>query len=72
MQSHAIATAAALRQYLETSTYTHAADLVLEPLPLGELAWLKPADDEPRYALTDAGRRDLRMAELFGASDAAA
>src|SRR5712691_5907247 len=64
-------------------------DLVLEPLPNGEHAWLRPArqldryqlnpervviveqvevadsDDEPRYVLTDKGRRELAMAQLF-------
>jgi hypothetical protein len=54
--------------------YAHAstiADLVLEPLPNGELAWLRPClepaeADDALYVLTDKGRRDLRMAELFG------
>ena len=46
---------------------TSAAELVLEPLPNGELAWLRPElDDDPRYALTDLGRRALAMEHLFG------
>jgi hypothetical protein len=48
-------------------------DLVLDRLPNGELAWLRPCTEaaEPEdalYVLTDKGRRDLRMAELFGPS----
>ena len=45
-----------------------AADLVLERLSNGELAWLRPEqpDDDPRYALTDLGRRALAMEHLFG------
>lgn len=43
---------------------------VLERLPSGEYAWLRPAtqptNDEPRYVLTDQGRRDLRIAEALG------
>jgi hypothetical protein len=31
-------------------------DLVLERLPSGELAWLRP---EPRYVLTDKGRAEI-------------
>jgi hypothetical protein len=38
------------------------ADLVLEPLPNGEHAWLRPDDDEPRYWITDQGRRALAAA----------
>jgi hypothetical protein len=47
---------------------TSAADLVLERLPSGELAWLRPEqpDDDPRHALTDLGRRALAMEHLFG------
>jgi hypothetical protein len=46
-------------------------DLMLERLPSGELAWLRPSTepaepDDALYVLTDKGRRDLRMAELFG------
>lgn len=48
---------------------TASGDLVLERLPNGELAWLRPApqpaDEEPRYVLTDHGRRALAMAALF-------
>jgi hypothetical protein len=47
-------------------------DLVLERLPNGELGWLRPAAaepvDEPRYGLTDTGRRALAMDALFGRS----
>ncbi|HEY1298143.1 MAG TPA: hypothetical protein VGJ60_34120 [Chloroflexota bacterium] len=48
-------------------------DLVLERLPNGQLAWLRPCteafeDDDALYVLTDKGRHDLRMAELFGPS----
>ena len=47
---------------------TLAADLVLERLPNGELAWLRPErpDDDPRYVLTDLGRRALAMEHVFG------
>jgi hypothetical protein len=50
-------------------------DLVLDRLPSGELAWLRPEaqDNDPRYVLTDAGRRALdedrrarTMEALFG------
>lgn len=48
-------------------------DLVLERLPNGELAWLRPCtergeSDDALYVITDRGRRDLRLAELFGPS----
>lgn len=48
-----------------------AMDLVLERLPNGELAWLRSSpdpqtDEEPRYVLTDAGRRALRASDVFG------
>jgi len=42
---------------------------VLERLPSGEFAYLKPIEDEPRFAITDAGRRALRMAQLFGTGE---
>ena len=47
------------------------ANLVLEPLPNGELAWLKPCeepaeDDDALYMITGEGPLSLRMAELFG------
>ena len=43
-----------------------AADLVLERLPNGELAWLRPEQpaDDPRYALTDLGRRALAIVQV--------
>jgi len=46
-------------------------DLVLERLPSGELAWLRPATDRvytlpSRYWVTDLGRRALAMDALFG------
>lgn len=53
-----------------TDQATSVAALVLETLPNGECAWLRPAeaaeDDEALYTITEKGRRDLRMAELFG------
>jgi hypothetical protein len=52
------------------ATLAAPADLVLDHLPNGELAWLKPSEDlEPddtRYWITEAGRLALRYAELFG------
>jgi hypothetical protein len=47
-------------------------DLVLERMPNGELAWLRPTRPNPaerpaaRYVLTDYGRRALAMDALFG------
>jgi hypothetical protein len=46
-------------------------DLVLEELPNGEHAWLRPATDRHyflpgRFVLTDAGRRALAEDQLFG------
>jgi hypothetical protein len=36
-------------------------DLVLETLPSGEAAWLRPEPEEDvRYTITDAGRQALR------------
>ena len=43
---------------------TDPAGLVLERLPNGELAWLRP--ETPGYVLSDAGRRALALAWLFG------
>ena len=49
-----------------------AGSLVLERLPSGEWAWLRPAPRERsyviprRYWLTDRGRRALAMDALFG------
>jgi hypothetical protein len=49
-----------------------AGSLVLERLPSGEWAWLRPAPRErsyvmpSRYWLTDRGRRALAMEALFG------
>lgn len=51
-------------------------DLVLDRLPNGELAWLRPdvapEDDDPRYVLTQRGRDELvharAMQALFGPS----
>jgi hypothetical protein len=54
-----------LARQFETQPYAHANALVLEPLPRGEFAWLKPEDDEPRYVLTEQGHRALAMARLF-------
>ena len=61
--------AADLSAYFDSGEYGQAlriVDLVLERLPSGEFAYLKPIEDEPRFAITDAGRRALRMTELFG------
>ena len=62
MQTESMTAAAALADYFTEGTYGHAANLVLEPLPNGELAWLKPCDgpaedDEARYWPTEAGRQ---------------
>jgi hypothetical protein len=70
-QSKTAAVAANLATYFDTpSNYAHAANvaaLVLEPLPNGEHVWLRPADDhDPRYVLTDLGRRALALDALFG------
>jgi hypothetical protein len=43
----------------------HTADLVLERLPNGEHALLRPEPEDVRYVLTDAGRRALAIALLF-------
>ena len=59
----------ALEPHWQSSSYAHASELsalVLEPLPSGEHAWLQPEDDEPRYVVTDLGRRALAEAQLFG------
>ena len=63
--------------YFDSGSYAHAntiADLVLERLPSGELAWLKPCeepaeDEDALYTITWEGRRALRQAELFGTRD---
>jgi len=69
------AAAADLARFFDTpANYEHAntvADLVLEQLPNGEYAWLRPSpepseDDDALYVITETGRRALRMAELFG------
>jgi hypothetical protein len=73
----AAVTAAELATYFDTGNYGYAssiASLVLERLPSGELAWLKPCtepleDDDALYTITWEGRRALRMAELFGTED---
>ena len=48
-------------------------DLVLEQLPNGQQAWLKPESERrfvlpARYWLTDRGRRALAESRLFGPS----
>ena len=43
---------------------TPTTDLVLERLPSGELAWLRPEFE--CYVLTDLGRRVLARDALFG------
>ncbi len=41
-------------------------DLVLEEcLPNGDYAWLRVESEDPRYVLTDQGRRDLAKALWF-------
>jgi hypothetical protein len=68
MQSKSTAEAD-LSAYFHSGDYGHAnavSELVLERLPNGDYAYLKPEDDEPRYTVTDSGRRALRMAEMFG------
>ena len=73
-KSNAAAAAVELESYFDSRGWGHAADvavftihdLVLERLPNGECAYLKPEDDEPRYVLTDFGRRALREADCFG------
>jgi hypothetical protein len=63
-------TAADLSGLFDSAEYAHAhriAELVLERLPSGEFAYLKPPDDDARFTITYAGRRALRMAELFDA-----
>lgn len=37
-------------------------DLVLETLPSGDVAWLRPEGHEDRFDITDAGRRALAQA----------
>ncbi len=50
-----------------TATTTTAVDLQLERLPSGELAWLRSdTDPDPRYVVTDQGRRALAVEALFG------
>ena len=46
--------------------------LVLERLPSGEHAWLRPRNrlDDVRYTITEAGRRALREAEQADATEA--
>jgi len=61
-----------LSAYFDSGEYGHAnrvVDLVLERLPSGEFTYLKAPHDEPRFTITDAGRRTLRMAELFGSHE---
>jgi len=58
------AAAADLDHYWPPASYGHASNQVLETLPNGEAAWLRP--EEPRYVLTDQGRRDLAMQRCFG------
>jgi len=73
------AAATALERYFDSpANYAHAlsvADLVLDRLPNGELAWLRaePPTNEVRYVLTEDGCRALdedcrarALAALFG------
>ena len=60
--------AAELSAYFESVDFGHAsalAALALERLSTGDHASLKPEDDEPRFIVTDNGRRALRVAEVF-------
>ena len=69
MQSKSTA-AADLSAYFESHDYGHAdtvACLVLDRWPSEDNAYSTPEDDEPRFTITDAGRRALRLADLFGA-----
>jgi hypothetical protein len=76
MQANAIAAAADMTADFDSSAYAHTdtiANLVHKRLPNGELAWRKPCTetfepDDALYTITDAGRRALRRAELFGAA----
>jgi hypothetical protein len=73
-KSSAVQSATADRDGFEREHYdcaTDGAGLVLEELPNGESAWLRPAVDRryvlpSRYVLTDQGRRALAMANCFG------
>jgi hypothetical protein len=59
--------AAEVGAYYDSREYGHAnriVDLALQRLPSGEFAYLEPPNDEPRFTITDAGRRALRMADL--------
>ena len=73
-KSSAATAATDLHHFFETpANYAHAnnvAGLVLERYGEG-YAWFKPSaepaeDDDALFTITDAGRRALRMAELFG------
>ena len=44
----------------------HTAELVLERLPNGEHALLRPEPEDVRYTITDLGRRALAENALFG------
>jgi len=62
--------AAELSAYFESGNYSHAnavANAMHEHSPNRDHSYLKPEDDEPRFTITDSGRRALRMAGLFGA-----
>ena len=50
--------AADLSAYFDSGEYVHANTI-------GEYAYLKVVDDEPRFTITDSGRRALRMAKLL-------
>jgi hypothetical protein len=45
----------------DTSAAPPAADLAVQALPFGEQDWLRPeqSEDDPRYVITDLGRRAL-------------
>jgi hypothetical protein len=62
----------AIDALLADSSRTSLDELVLEQLPNGEHAWLRPESDRRRYVMpgrywvTDAGRRALAEDALFG------
>ena len=60
--------AAELSAYFDSDDYGHAntvAKQVLERSANDDYSYLKSEDDEPRFTITDAGRRALRFADVF-------
>jgi len=73
--AHSVGNISAPDTDLEITPAAEPGDLVLERLPSGELAWLRPSTerpeaDEARWSLTDEGRyllaRGRAMQALFG------